>query len=131
MTALTDRQRALLRVIAEHSGPFRFGVRDCATLAADVVGAIRGARPVEFTWASDEDAIAEIERRGGLHAAVTEVLGPAYDPQLEQPEDGDVVLVQLRDFEMLAVWARNSPIGPASQGLHRLDAKHAIAAWRV
>ena len=131
MAALSDRQRTVLRVIAAHSGAFEWGVRDCVTLAADVVHAIRGARVIDYSWRTDDEAEAELARRGGLHAAVTDCLGAAYDPRETQPDDGDVVLVRLRGFEMLAVWAGIGPIGPASKGLHRLDPARAVAGWRV
>ncbi len=131
MGALTERRSAVLRVLAAHSGEFEWGVRDCVTLAADVVHAIRGERVIDYSWRTDDEAEAELARRGGLQAAVTDCLGAAYSPRETRPEDGDVVLVRLRGFEMLAVWAGVGPIGPASKGLHRLDPAHAVAGWRV
>lgn len=131
MTALPERRAAVLRVLAEHSGAFEWGQRDCVTLAADVVRAIRGREVVNVCWRTDDEAAAEIERRGGLQAAVTAALGEPYDPSTVAPLDGDIMLMRMRSIEMLAVWAGTSPIGPAASGLHRLDPSHAACAWRV
>lgn len=129
MTA--DRQRVVASVIAAHSAPFEWGVRDCVTLAADVVRGIRGVEPVEVSWASEDEAARAIALRGGFVAAITGVLGDPYDPQLEQPADGDVVLLRISDVELLSVWAGAGPIAPVRNGLRRVHARHAVLAWRV
>lgn len=126
-----ERRQAVARVIAEHSAPFAWGVRDCVTLAADVVRTIRGAAPVEITWTSEEQAQREIALRGGFVAAIAGVLGDPYDPQVEAPEDGDIVLVRIGGTELLSVWAATSPIAPVRNGLRRVHPRHAVLAWRV
>ena len=128
---MSTRRAAVLRAIAAHDVPFAWGEHDCATFAAAVVAELRGAAPVEPTWRTAEQAEAELHARGGLLAAITALLGPPYNPQLEQPVDGDVVLVRASDFEMAAVWAGKSPIGVASRGLVRLSAHRAAAGWRT
>lgn len=126
-----QRQRALVGVFAQHSREFEWGSFDCVTLAIDVVAALRGARLLEPTWRSREEAESEIARRGGLASAVSAVLGPAYDPSAVAPLDGDVVLIRRRAFEQLAIWAGGACLGRAASGLHRFDTKYSAAAWRV
>lgn len=126
-----DRRRVVASVIAAHSAPFEWGVRDCVTLAADVVRGIRGVEPVEVSWASEDEAAREIALRGGFVAAISGVLGDPYDPQLEQPADGDVVMLRMGGVELLSVWAGAGPIAPVRHGLRRVHPRHAVLAWRV
>jgi hypothetical protein len=125
------RRSAVLRAIAAHDAPFAWGEHDCVTFALDVVAQLRGVRPVLPTWRTAAEADAEIAARGGLHAAISGVLGDAYDPAHAAPRDGDVVLVRAPGFEMTAVWAGRGPIGPSSRGLVRLSPARAVAGWRV
>jgi hypothetical protein len=126
-----ERRRVVASVIAAHSAPFEWGVRDCVTLAADVVRGIRGTAPVDVSWASEDEAAREIELRGGFVAAISGVLGDPYDPQAESPEDGDIILLRIAGAELLSVWAATSPIAPVRNGLRRVNARHAVLAWRV
>lgn len=128
---MSTRRAAVMRAIAAHDVPFAWGAHDCATFAAAVVAELRGAPAVEPTWRTAEQAEAELQARGGLQAAITAVLGDPYDPQLEQPADGDVVLVRAPGFEMAAVWAGAGPVGVASRGLVRLSPRRAAAGWRT
>lgn len=128
---MSTRRAAVMRAIAAHNMPFAWGEHDCATFAAAVVAELHGASPVEPTWRTAEQAEAELHARGGLQAAITGVLGDPYDPQVEQPADGDVVLVRAGDFEMAAVWAGPGPVGVARRGLVRLSARRAVAGWRT
>jgi hypothetical protein len=126
-----ERERAIVDVLAMHSGRFAWGERDCVTLVADVVAALRGARPVDVTWASADDADDELERRGGLRAAVSGVLGDPLDLSVDAPQAGDACLIRIRQYEFMAVWANGRAIAPAEHGLRRIDPRHIVAVWRV
>lgn len=129
--SVPSRQAAVLRAIAAHDVPFAWGQHDCVTFALRVVEQLRGEQLMRPTWSSADEADAEIAARGGMHAAITAMLGPSYDPRETPPADGDVVLVQVPGFAMAAVWAGRGPVGASSRGIVRLPPSRAIAAWRT
>jgi hypothetical protein len=125
------RQAAVLRAIAAHDAEFSWGQHDCVTFALDVAEQLRGAPLMPRSWRSADEANDEIRARGGMHAAISAVLGDSYDPQVTRPADGDVVLVQAPGFEMAAVWAGRGPVGASTRGIVRIVPSRAVAAWRT
>lgn len=129
--SVSARQAAVLRAIAAHDADFAWGEHDCVTFALDVAEQLRGTPLMHRTWRTADEANAEIQARGGMHAAISAVLGDSYDPQTSSPADGDVVLVQAPGFEMAAVWAGRGPVGASSRGIVRIVPSRAVAAWRT
>lgn len=114
---------------------FSWGTNDCVTHAADEVWCITGTDPLgawRGAWTDESSATAFLERLGGLHAAVTSVLGqPLEMPVLAQR--GDVVLVRLSSgTELLAVCVGSRWLAPAEGvGSARGPMSMAVAAWAV
>lgn len=130
-----DRSQSVADAFAAQSGEFEWGVRDCVALAAEVVQRVTGKRVVLPTWDTEEEAQEEIARRGGLLAAVSEVLG-APMPAGQQCGDGDVVLLRAvvpggAPFEMLGVWFGRAPVVHARHALMRANARNVVAAWSI
>lgn len=109
--------------------PFAWGSTDCVQLAAGAIEIARGERPALPIYATELEAKRALVDRGGLEAAVTEVLGPSRS-DLPQCRDGDIVLTAFQGEHALGVatprvfWVRR--IG---YGLCPVDLTLAIRYW--
>lgn len=131
-----SRTLLVREVLDEQSGEFQWGTRDCAALAAAVVRKLTQKQVDWPTWDDETSAAAEIARRGGLLAAVADVLGEprALD---ETVQDGDVVLLRAQvldakePLELMGIWYGAGPVVHAKHHLMRAHARHVVAVWSV
>lgn len=125
---ITDAQRRLRDVFNAHSGAFEYGAHDCVALARDAVEAVSGKRLRIGAWSSEDEARREIAARGGLLAAIIEVLGM---PRASARNDGDIALVAPPMGEpMCGVWANGRVIIRSHKnGLLRIPARWIAHSW--
>lgn len=100
------------------SAPFRWGVNDCATFAADCVIALTGTDPAppdlrgHFTA---RQAYRALKRHGDLRTVATAALGEPRPAMLAQI--GDIVLTKAGTRDMLAVCNGRQALAPSAAGL--------------
>lgn len=129
--AATPRETALDRLIrAAERRPFKWGEHDCCTFAAACVEARTGRRLALPQWGSEAEAQGLLAERGGLHGAVTKLLGEPVPPLMARA--GDVVLaLDAEGRELLAVCAGSVLVAPAARGLSAMPLTAGRHAWRV
>lgn len=115
-------------IFARRKMPFAWGTNDCVCLAADWLEEATG-QAIARDWHDAASAMRALKERGGMQAAVTEVLGEPIDWRLAQR--GDIVMIRVEDRESLSVCTGEYVLVAAEDGalLHRID--DAVAAWRV
>lgn len=124
------RLEAFMRV--RRTMPFKWGVHDCATFAADGIEAMTGVRYVPGLRGHQtaREAIAAMRAAGGLKGIATQALGEPVAPLMATI--GDVVLVPMGKREALGLCNGSTVIGAAlAGGLANAPLDIAIAAWRV
>lgn len=126
--ALTDVQLRLRGVFNRHSSAFEYGTHDCVCLARDAVEAVSGKRLRIGEWENEDEARREIAARGGLLAAIIDVLGM---PNASALNDGDIALVVPPMGEpMCGVWAAGRVvIRSYKNGLLRIPARWVTHSW--
>lgn len=120
------RLQAFVR--ARRNMPFAWGTNDCVTLAADWVEECTGVH-IEREWTDALSAMREIERRGGLRQAVSDVLGEPIPVTLAQR--GDLVLIDLGGRETMAVCVGEYALAASEMGALLHPVSDAVSAWRV
>lgn len=124
-----ERFAAYIRARTEM--PFAWGPNDCCSFAAGAVEAMTGRNPMEGIQAYDSPLAAArmVEEGGGLHALASSLLGDAVSPLMAAV--GDVVLVENRGRELLAICNGTGVLAPAADRLAALDMTAARAAWKI
>lgn len=132
MTRVTNWQEALEREItAARSRPFRWGVHDCCTFAAECARAITGTDyRGTLRWRSEADALRHLREAGGFSAALDARL-PRVAGGAMMARAGDLVLARNSGRRLLTVCTGASLVAPGTDGLETIDISAGIAAWRV
>lgn len=120
------------------ASPFEWGVTDCALWAFDAVRAATGRDPaadLRGTYSTALQAARKLQLEGGWPKVCAARIGRAV--LLEDLQDGDVVQVHpavcsdaMAGCGALAVYYRGWLVAQGATGLVRLDAQHALGAWR-
>ncbi len=110
--------------------PFVWGSTDCVRLAAGLIERATGTNPsARFSYSSEIEAKRELVARGGLEAAVTEVLGPPQN-DLRLCADGDIVLTAFEGSQALGIaLPRVFYVRRTNGGLYPVDLTLAIRFW--
>jgi hypothetical protein len=120
----------------------RYHYCDCTLYAADWAAISTGKDPgegIRFTYSTAEEANAIVEAAGGIEAFVHERLSACGFKRVQQPQDGDIGIVEVLtgfDFEGLAVkkipairfgklWSVMSARGSVTKNLTH------SAVWRI
>jgi hypothetical protein len=121
---------------SKKSTPFKWGVNDCCTFAADVVFECTGVDPIDnlrpdglASWSTELQASKVLKRHGGLAAMVTSRLGqPIAVPMAQR---GDVMMINMHDRAALVIClgAQYAGAGPAAITYGSIN--EATMAWRV
>lgn len=130
---LPDWPRRFVDFLEARAGAvFSWGANDCVLFSADCVVAVTGIDPLTHLrgrWADGHGAARALRQAGGLHAAVTSVLGaPLPTPALAQR--ADVLLIET-EYQFLAVCDGDRWACPSGGGLLRGPMAEATHAWRV
>lgn len=119
-------------ITARQNWPFVWGTNDCCTFAADAVQALTGRDVMghlRHQYATALDAHHLTRELGGLTAAVTALIGDPVDPIFATV--GDVLLVDNRGREVLAICNGATAVAPGKTSLQTIADPHVLAAWRV
>lgn len=111
--------------------PFRWGVNDCATFAAECVKSVTGQDHIEDVrgkWSDERAALRLLRDRDGIAEWAASCLGPEVNPMLAQP--GDIGVTIQNGREALCVCAGQHWHGPASEGLATFSVDQVERAWR-
>lgn len=109
--------------------PFAWGSNDCVTFAAAWVELATGREVFSAEHDSALSAAREIEKRGGLLAAVTDALGEPIDANSAQR--GDIALIDMGGRDALGVVQGIYVAGPSEAGLLLVGRETIKAAWRL
>lgn len=113
---------------------FAWGKNDCVMYCANAIRAITGEDPLSGfvdAWSTEDEALAVLDARGGLLAAVSGVLGPPMD-NVALAQRGDIALVELPDMDFLALHLGDRLVAPTKdRGLVQIKSVHAKRAWAV
>lgn len=131
---LPDWDGRLMRLLRERAaGAFAWGVRDCATLAADAVVAVTGRDPLAALrgrWSTARAAARVMRQVGGLERRCCELFGSPGPAAWAQR--GDVVLVDTDRGPAVGVVAAAGLIAAQGRdGIVWLPLAAARAAWPV
>lgn len=129
----TDRWPALLAsfLAGKHREPFAWGTNDCATFAAEWILLATDVRLSLPTVTSETEAADELAVRGGLIAAVTEILGDPYNhPNEAMRGDIGVTWSQVQGHALCVITGPDVA-APGRDGLVYLRRDRLVAAWRV
>lgn len=110
--------------------PFAWGVHDCCTFAAGWIGAMRGERIDIGEYDDARGAMVELGRRGGIIAAITDVLGAPY-PRPLMASRGDVGIARTGGRVSAVVVTGTEAFGPGEYGLQEVSLSALMTAWRV
>ena len=115
-------------VAARETVPFAWGLHDCVTFAAGAVLALTGRDPLAdiAAWTTERAALRELDRRGGLAAAVSSVL---TEIPLAHAHRGDIGAVDGVRGPLLVVIEGMTLVGPDRDGLARLPRTKLVRAW--
>lgn len=128
---LPDWQERLAALLAERrKTPFRFGLNDCCTFAAEAVRVQTGLDPGTGLRGhrTAQEAEAVLAEWHGVGSIATARLGPEIAPALAQV--GDVGLAVLEGRDTLVVCTGMQWTGPGDAGLLNLSAERVTRAWR-
>jgi hypothetical protein len=130
---LPDWQPRLAALFAARAAmPFTWGQFDCCLFAADAVLAVTGHDPAQDlrgTYATAAEAAAVLRQAGGVVGVAISRAGPVVRPQLAQP--GDVGLSLLDPAApTLAVWGGTAWHAPGASGLVPVPPHAVVRAWR-
>lgn len=121
---------AALRFIAERARtPFAWKANDCVSFAAGAVHAQTGRdvlKDMGLRYRTEVGAAKALARRGGLEAAVGEVLTPIAPAMAKR---GDVAGVQGPSGLMLTVIEGETLAGPGDHGVERWPRAAMLKAW--
>jgi hypothetical protein len=134
---VTLNHAAADRFVFEHlSLPFHWRDNNCVTFAAGFVRALTGRDHLETvrSEASPADlrqAVRNVNQKGGLRAAVTQVLGEPRSALLAAY--GDVVLISGTEGvgDSIAVCVGSSVLAPGETGVVRLPLDRANLSWKI
>ncbi|MEO1092120.1 MAG: hypothetical protein AAFX81_15945 [Pseudomonadota bacterium] len=136
MAGLTRRRDWLAALRAElaatEASPWSWGTHDCVALVARLAGAMCDGElaPALPDWSSQDEADAALAGAGGLVAAVTARLGPAYEaPALARR--GDVVVTEAGRGMGLGIMTDGGRVVQATEpvGWVRLPRGSVVMAW--
>lgn len=125
------RAETLLRVAADwQDRPFRYGVADCCQFARQLVREMTGQDyGAEWSYSSEAEAQAIIDRHGGLEPLISSYLGPAVDPSALRI--GDLCLVTAPNFEMMGARSGSGAYVPSSGGIVVARAHRIAKGWSL
>lgn len=120
--------------IEEFSGPFEWGARDCARMAAEAVRRATGRTLVECpVYGTETEALSLVDNAGSMEELVSSVLGPSEGPDaFPLAEDYDVVLTSFYGVgPTLAVASPPNMLVLTERGLLPLDLERfGLRIWR-
>lgn len=125
-------QRYAALIAQRMAAPFAWGTNDCCTFAGDVVFAITGADPLQPELRghrTEREALRSLADMGDIVALTTEALGEPVPPSYATT--GDVVLVQVKGRDALAVCNGRGALMPGPEGLVVVPITDALLAWKV
>lgn len=128
-----------LLLVQRAGQPFAWGVRDCATLAFDVVRALTGRDPaadIRGQWRCPRSALRLLQAQGGWAGLCAARFGPHIP--VNQSRDGDVLLLEqgvcaeeMADLGALAVRWGSVAIAQGEKQLVAVPLSHAVSCWRA
>jgi len=113
--------------------PFVWGQRDCALWAADWIKERRGVDPatsIRGRYSTRLGCERFANRHGGLPAYADEILTGAGLERTDDPQPGDVGLIDTPDGPTVAVRVDLGWAIKAARGIKIVPARH-LMAWRV
>jgi hypothetical protein len=115
--------------------PFTWGTHDCVTFAAYVAdciadGAIMKKVQERYSWSSEVEAYAIIQRVGSLKLLIEEFMGLAL-PWSKCAVGDPILAIQSGGKEILGVQDGHNLLVPASIGIEGLSLHSAVCGWRV
>ena len=114
--------------------PFTWGVHDCITFAAYMVDAISDTAVTvrmreRYSWTSEAEARALIEKAGSLRTLIEEFMGEAVP--WAQTTLGDAVLAIQNGKEIVAIHDGSNLIAPDAVGIAGVPLSCAVVGWRI
>jgi hypothetical protein len=126
---LVDWKPRLLAFMATvHETPFEWGAHDCANFVNGAIEAMTGERiKLPFTWSSEADADAVLDRYGGLDDAVSAFLGSPC----QTFGAGAIAYAVVGSTELLAVHDGTNFVAHGLNGLRKIPERCVRATWRI
>lgn len=115
-------------IAAREAVPFAWGPNDCVTFAAGALRALTGIDRLNGIppWNSERAALVFLKRRGGLAAAVSQVLTEIPPAHAHR---GDVGIIMGPDGPIMMVIEGMTLVGPGPDGLMRRRRDALVRSW--